>query len=132
MRAVARYCRGRTVTVLKSGLPTMSITVFVADDHAIVRDGLVALLRAHPGFEVVGTAANGRDAVRQVLQLGPRVVILDISMPELSGIEAAQQIRVELPDVAIVFLSMHSSAQYVFQALEAGADATDQFSRRYI
>ncbi len=98
----------------------MSITVFVADDHAIVRDGLVALLRAHSGFEVLGTAANGREAVSEVLRLAPRVVVLDISMPELSGIEAARQIHAALPHVAIVILTMHSGAQHVFQALEAG------------
>ena len=96
------------------------ISVFVADDHAIVRDGLVSLLRAHQGFEVIGTASSGSDAVKQVVRLGPRVLILDISMPGLSGIDAARQIRVGRPDVAIVVLTMHSSAQHVFQALEAG------------
>lgn len=99
----------------------MSISVFVADDHAIVRDGLVALLRTHPGIEIVGTASDGIEAVRKVLALKPRVVILDISMPELSGIEAARQICAALPESLIVMLSMHSGAQYVFQALEAGA-----------
>jgi DNA-binding NarL/FixJ family response regulator len=98
----------------------MSTTVFVADDHAIVRDGLVSLLRADGGFEVVGTAENGRDAVAGVLQLAPRVVVMDISMPDLNGIDAARQIRARLPDVAIVMLTMHSGAQYVFDALEAG------------
>ena len=103
-----------------AGTQHMSITVFVADDHAIVRDGLVALLRAHPGFEVLGTAANGREAVSEVLRLAPRVAVLDISMPELSGIDAARQILAGLPGVAIVILTMHAGAQYVFQALEAG------------
>jgi DNA-binding NarL/FixJ family response regulator len=98
----------------------MSTTVFVADDHAIVRDGLVSLLRANAGFEVVGTAENGREAVTEVLRLAPRVVVMDISMPDLSGIDAARQIRASLPDVAIVILTMHSGAQYVFEALEAG------------
>lgn len=98
----------------------MPITVFVADDHAIVRDGLVSLLSAQAGFVVVGTAASGRDAVSQVLRLGPRVAILDISMPDSSGIEAAQQIRAGRPDVAIVILTMHSGARFVFRALEAG------------
>jgi DNA-binding NarL/FixJ family response regulator len=106
-----------TVGVLSA---QMSTTVFVADDHAIVRDGLVSLLRANAGFEVVGTAENGREAVTEVLRLAPRVVVMDISMPELSGIDAARQIRASLPDVAIVILTMHSGAQYVFEALEAG------------
>jgi DNA-binding NarL/FixJ family response regulator len=99
----------------------MSISVFVADDHAIVRDGLVALLRTHPGIEIVGTASDGREAVAKVRQAKPRVVILDISMPELNGIDAARQIIASLPETLIVMLSMHSGAQYVFQALEAGA-----------
>jgi DNA-binding NarL/FixJ family response regulator len=99
----------------------MSITVFIADDHAIVRDGLSALLGTHPGIEIAGTAASGRDAVKQVKRLRPRVVILDISMPDLDGIEAARQIRRALPDTAILMLSMHSGTQYVVQALEAGA-----------
>jgi DNA-binding NarL/FixJ family response regulator len=99
----------------------MSISVFVADDHAIVRDGLVALLRVHPDIEIVGTAGNGSDAVAKVLQARPRVVILDISMPGLSGIEVARQVTAALPETRIVMLSMHSSSQYVFQALEAGA-----------
>ena len=99
----------------------MSISIFVADDHAIVRDGLVALLRTHPGLEIVGTAADGKEAVTKVLKAKPRVLILDISMPELSGIEVARQISATLPETLIVMLSMHSGAQYVFQALEAGA-----------
>ena len=104
------------------GVPSakMSTTVFVADDHAIVRDGLVSLLRANAGFEIVGTADNGREAVAQVLRLAPRVVVMDISMPDLSGIDAARQMRAALPDIAIVILTMHSGAQYVFEALEAG------------
>lgn len=99
----------------------MPITVFVADDHAIVRDGLVNLLAAQPDLEIVGTAANGREALAQVLRLKPQVVILDISMPELDGIESTRQILDESPDAAVVILSMHSSAQHVFHALEAGA-----------
>ncbi|MEO8005851.1 MAG: response regulator transcription factor [Betaproteobacteria bacterium] len=99
----------------------MRITVFVADDHAIVREGLANLLAAQNDIEIVGTAANGREALAQVLRLKPQVVILDISMPELDGIEATRQIRDEMPDAAIVILSMHSSAQHVFHALEAGA-----------
>ncbi|MET0377758.1 MAG: response regulator transcription factor [Spongiibacteraceae bacterium] len=99
----------------------MPIRVFVADDHAIVREGLVTLLAAQPDIDIVGTAANGRDALTEVLKLRPPVVILDISMPELDGIETTRQILEKLPDTAIVMLSMHSSAQHVFHALEAGA-----------
>jgi DNA-binding NarL/FixJ family response regulator len=102
-------------------MPPAPITVFVADDHAIVREGLVTILGSASDIEVVGTAADGRDAVKQVLNLAPRVVILDISMPELDGVEATRQILAKLPKTGIVVLSMHSNAQHIFQALEAGA-----------
>jgi DNA-binding NarL/FixJ family response regulator len=99
----------------------MITSVFVADDHAIVREGLVSLLAAQPDIEVVGSARNGRDALSQVRKLKPQVVILDISMPELDGIEAARQILAETPGLPIIILSMHAGAQHVFHALEAGA-----------
>jgi DNA-binding NarL/FixJ family response regulator len=98
----------------------MRTSVFVADDHAILRDGLATLLAAHPDMEVVGTAANGREAVSEVLRLAPRVAIIDISMPELDGIEAARQIVAANPEVHVMILSMHAGSQHVFHALEAG------------
>ena len=99
----------------------MRTTVFVADDHAILRDGLATLLAAQSDMEVVGTASNGREAVAGVLRLAPRVAIIDISMPELDGIEAARQILAGNPEVHVMILSMHAGAQHVFHALEAGA-----------
>ena len=99
----------------------MRTTVFVADDHAILRDGLATLLAAQSDMEVVGTAGNGREAVAGVLRLSPRVAIIDISMPELDGIEAARQILAGNPEVHVMILSMHAGAQHVFHALEAGA-----------
>lgn len=98
----------------------MTITIFIADDHVIMREGLAQLLQSHAGFEIVGSAGNGRETVRQVLQLKPQVVIMDISMPDMNGIEAARQIRDGAPDTRIVILSMHSTAEHVFHALEAG------------
>ena len=98
----------------------MRTTVFVADDHAILRDGLATLLAAQSDMEVVGTAGNGREAVAAVLRLAPRVAIIDISMPELDGIEAARQILAGNPEVHVMILSMHAGAQHVFHALEAG------------
>lgn len=98
----------------------MRTTVFVADDHAILRDGLATLLTAQPDMEVVGTAANGREAVGEVIRLSPRVAIIDISMPELDGIEAARQILAANRDIHVMILSMHAGAQHVFHALEAG------------
>ena len=99
----------------------MSITVFLADDHAVVRDGLRSLLEAQPDINVIGDAANGRETVRRVVQLSPDVAIIDIAMPELNGIEAAQEIGEVCPSTQIIILSMHSTNEHVFRALQAGA-----------
>ena len=99
----------------------MGIHVFLADDHAVVRDGLHFLLDAQPEIHVIGDAANGRAAVQQVQQLKPDVVVMDISMPELNGIEATQQIRETCPATQVIILSMHSSAEYILRAYQAGA-----------
>lgn len=98
----------------------MKIRVFIADDHAVIRDGLSALLE--PYFDVVGSAANGREAVRLIAECNPDVAILDIAMPELNGIEATRLLRQKQSPVRIVMLSMHRSSEHVFRALEAGAD----------
>jgi DNA-binding NarL/FixJ family response regulator len=98
----------------------MSIHVFLADDHAVVRDGLRFLLEAQPDITVVGDAANGRDAVRLVTEMCPDVVILDIAMPELNGIEAARQICENCPTARVMILSMHSTSEHIFRALQAG------------
>jgi DNA-binding NarL/FixJ family response regulator len=98
-----------------------TISVFIADDHAIIREGLAALLVAQPDIRIAGTAGNGREALAGVLQAKPAVVIMDIAMPEMNGIEAARQIHAALPQARIVILSMHAGAEHVFQALEAGA-----------
>lgn len=99
----------------------MTINVFLADDHAVMRDGLKLLLATQKDLQVVGEAQNGREAVRLVSQLRPHVVIMDISMPELNGIEATRQIRVICPETRIIILSMHSNSEHVLQALQAGA-----------
>lgn len=96
-------------------------TVVLADDHAVVRDGLRVLLEAQSDISVVGDAANGRDAVRLTLQLHPDVVVMDIAMPELNGIEATQQIHDVSPSTQILILSMHSTTEHIFRALQAGA-----------
>lgn len=102
-------------------MPAERIKVFVADDHALVRDGIVAILKSASDIEVIGTAADGRLAVEQILALAPDVAIIDLAMPEVDGINATRQILAARPKTAVVIVSMHSSAQYVFQALEAGA-----------
>lgn len=98
----------------------MTIRVLLADDHAVLRDGLKALLQAQ-GFDVVGAVSNGRDAVRSAIELKPDVVVMDITMPDLNGIEAVTLLRDKLPEARVVMLSMHSSAEHVYRAFEAGA-----------
>lgn len=98
----------------------MSITVFLADDHAVVRDGLRALLEAQPDIRVIGDAANGRETVGRVTQSCPDVVILDIAMPELNGLEAAREIGEVCPATQVIILSMHSTTEHIFHALQAG------------
>jgi DNA-binding NarL/FixJ family response regulator len=99
----------------------MNITVLLADDHTIVRDGLRYLLEAEPDIEVVGDAADGREAVQLVAHLKPDIVIIDITMPDLNGIEATYQIRQLCPSTRIIILSMHANTRHIARALEAGA-----------
>lgn len=99
----------------------MKIRVLVADDHAIIREGLSVMLGNQPDMEVVGIAANGRDAIRLVDEHEPDVAVMDISMPELNGIEAIQQILPRHPHMQVVVLSIHETKPYVYRALKAGA-----------
>jgi DNA-binding NarL/FixJ family response regulator len=99
------------------------IGVLLADDHTLIRAGLRMVVEAQPDLSVVGEAANGREAVAMAQALKPDVVVMDIGMPSLNGIEAARQIRETLPDTQIVMLSMHSDEGYVLRALKAGAKA---------
>ncbi len=99
------------------------IRILVADDHTVVRKGLCLLLESHPGFKVIGEASDGREAIAMAETHAPDVVILDVAMPILNGIEAARQISAKLPQTAIVFLSMHSDEGYVLKALKSGAKA---------
>lgn len=97
------------------------IRLLIADDHTIVRSGLHLLLESEPDIEVVGEATNGVSAVKLADELLPDVVLMDIGMPELNGIEATGQIKASAPDVVILILTMHRSDEYFFQALKAGA-----------
>ncbi len=97
------------------------IRILLADDHNVMRRGLRLLLESQPDFVVVAEAADGRQAVEQAEAQKPDVVVLDIAMPNLSGIEAAQRILADHPSTAIVILSMHSDEGYVLRALKAGA-----------
>ena len=96
------------------------IRILLADDHNVMRRGLRLLLERQPGFTVVAEAADGREAVEQAEAAKPDVVVLDIAMPNLGGIEAAQRINAVLPQTAIVVLSMHADEGYVLRALKAG------------
>jgi DNA-binding NarL/FixJ family response regulator len=95
--------------------------ILVADDHTLVRAGLVSLIAHLPGMEVVAEAEDGRQALRLVRDLQPDIVLMDIAMPGLNGLEAAERIHGILPAVKIIILSMHASEEYVAQALKAGA-----------
>jgi DNA-binding NarL/FixJ family response regulator len=100
----------------------MSATsVFIADDHAIVRDGLKLLLEEQPDIRVVGIAADGREALRQIKKLNPDIALLDITMPELNGIETAQYISESHLDTRVIMLSMHTGTEKLFRSMKAGA-----------
>jgi len=100
-----------------------SIKILLADDHTVVRKGLRMLLESQPGFSVIADAADGREAVALAEKHQPNVVVMDVAMPTLNGIEAARQIMAKLPQTAIVFLSMHADEGYVLKALKVGARA---------
>lgn len=97
------------------------IRVLLADDHAIVREGVRMILEAQPDMEVVGEVADGREAVEQARQLSPNVVLMDIAMPGMSGLEATAAIKKELPEVQVLALTMHDDYDHFFQILHAGA-----------
>jgi len=102
----------------------MSTTrILLADDHVVMRSGLRLLLERQPGLEVVGEAADGREAVDLAAALKPDVVVMDIAMPRLNGVEATRQIVARNPATSVVILSMHSDESYVLRSLKAGAKA---------
>src|SRR3990172_7148168 len=95
------------------------VRILLADDHEVVRRGLQAILKAQTGWTVVAEAANGREAVDLARQLKPAVVILDISMPEVNGLEATRQILKDVPQTEVLILTMHESEQVVREVLDA-------------
>jgi DNA-binding NarL/FixJ family response regulator len=99
----------------------VSITVFLADDHAVVRDGLRLLLAAQPDIEVIGDAASGAEATRLIARRCPDVVIVDIAMPDMDGIEVTRRALEACPATRVIILSIHAAPEYVFRAFKAGA-----------
>ena len=102
-------------------MPNKRTTVLVADDHTIVRQGLMAVLKAEPDIEVIGEAADGVEAVKKAAALAPDVVVMDVSMPRMNGIEAIARIAESGSRTKVVALTIHSSEEYVFSCLKAGA-----------
>ena len=101
----------------------MSIRIILADDHRIVREGLQSLLASLPAMEVIADAEDGPAVVKLSRELRPDLIIMDIGMPELNGMEATRQIRAECPQVKVVALSMHSEARFVTEMFKACASA---------
>ena len=99
----------------------MKIKILLADDHTILRAGLKMMLNAQPDMEVVGEAQDGRQAIAETHRLHPDIVLMDITMPDMNGIEATRQIKKLVPDAKVLVLTMHENDEYVFQALRAGA-----------
>ena len=97
------------------------ISLILADDHAVVRSGLRMLLEAQPDIDIVAEAENGQQAIDQVRSMRPDVVLMDIQMPDVNGIEATQRIKQVAPDTAVLALTMHEDDQYFFEMLHAGA-----------
>lgn len=98
-----------------------TLRILIADDHGLVRHGARELLNSRRGWTVVGEAANGREALEKAIELKPDVAVIDISMPDLDGVEVARQIREAVPDTKVLVLTMHESEQMVRRALDAGA-----------
>lgn len=101
--------------------PASVIHVLLADDHTILRAGLKMMLNIQPDIAVVGEASDGRQAITEAQRLQPDVILMDISMPELNGIEATRQVKRLLPETRVLVLTMHENEEYLFQVLRAGA-----------
>jgi len=99
----------------------MTTRLFLVDDHAVIRSGLKMLLENEQDMEIVGEAENARDAIRDAILLKPNVILMDIGLPDMSGIEATRELKKRMPDTSIVALTIHEDEEYFFKMLEAGA-----------
>lgn len=119
---IIRLTVNRALSKLNSSLNhTDKITIMLADDHPLLRQALRNLLEKQPDFEIVAEVADGEEAVRLANELIPDVIIMDIGMPKLNGLEATRQIKVNHPETAILVLTVYSDSEHVFEILEAGA-----------
>jgi DNA-binding NarL/FixJ family response regulator len=100
-----------------------AIKILIADDHPVVREGLIAMLSREVDFKVVGEAKDGLEALNKTKELSPDVVLMDLRMPEMDGVEAMRQIRSAMPDVKFIILTTYSDDDYIFSGIEAGARA---------
>jgi len=96
--------------------------IFIAEDQTIVRDGLRALLSSNPNFEVVGEAEDGREVIRKIEEYNPDLILMDLSMPRMNGMEAIKEVKKLLPDTKILVLTIHKTDEYILPVLKAGAD----------
>jgi len=99
----------------------VSIRLLIADDHALVRSGLRSMLQREPGVEIVGEARNGREAVELCRSLQPDLVLMDVRMPEMDGLEATRAIKQECPGTGVLMVTMHENRDYMLEATKAGA-----------
>ena len=99
-----------------------NLRIVLAEDHTILREGLRALLSADPNFEIIGEAQDGREAVRCVEKLEPDLLLMDLSMPRMSGMDAIREIKKRYPEIKIIALTVHKTEEYLLNTLQAGAD----------
>ncbi len=99
----------------------VSIRLLIADDHALVRSGLRSMLQREPGIEVVGEACNGREAIELCRSLVPNLVLMDVRMPEMDGLEATRAIKHQRPETGVLMVTMHENRDYMLEATKAGA-----------
>jgi DNA-binding NarL/FixJ family response regulator len=113
---------GDTSSRFSGGLTTtVTVRILLVDDHPIVRQGLKTILEGHSGWEVVGEAADGAEAVEKAGRLKPDVIVLDVTMPTMNGLEACRLLRKKVPQLEILFVTQHDSPHMMREALEAGA-----------